>query len=95
MSQGDYWPILRPRRGEFAALHHLDPASARRVTPIFEVDAQTNLAHLVRSLPPRTAAIAVDFGNVPDSPDPLDSPLLDLAEGSCAARACSPSASIS
>jgi hypothetical protein len=80
MGHGVYWPILRPRRGEFAALHHLDPASARSVTPIFEVDAQTNLAQLVRSLPPRTAAIGVDFGNVPDSPDPLESPLLDLAE---------------
>ena len=80
MSHGGYWPILRPRRGEFAALHHLDPAAARHVTPIFEVEGHASLAQLARSLPPKTAAIAVDVGNVPDSPDPLDSPLLDLAE---------------
>jgi hypothetical protein len=79
MSPGVYRPILRPRRGEFAALHHLDPAAARRVLPIVEIDAG-DLAAVVRRLPPRTAAIGVDFGAIPDARDPLHSAVLDLAE---------------
>ncbi|BCJ52011.1 hypothetical protein Asp14428_34860 [Actinoplanes sp. NBRC 14428] len=75
-----YRPILRPRRGEMAALHHLDPATARRVTPIVEVTPAERLPPLVRQLPPRTGAIAVDLGAVPDPPSPLVSPPLDLAE---------------
>jgi hypothetical protein len=35
---------------------------------------------LIRQMPPRTGAIAVDFGELPDSPDPLVVPSLDLAE---------------
>jgi hypothetical protein len=80
MSFGVYRPILRPRRGELAAVHHLDPAAARAVMPIFEAEPGGNLAQLIRSLPPRAAAIGVDFGHVVDSRDPLFSPLLDLAE---------------
>jgi hypothetical protein len=40
-----------------------------------------DLVHLLRTLRPRTPAVAVDFGAVGDSPDPLVSPPLDLAEG--------------
>jgi len=75
-----YWPILRPRRGELTALHHLDAAAAQRTIPILELEPDTNLAHLVRELPPKTAAIAVDFSALPDPDDPRDSPPLDLAE---------------
>lgn len=77
---GVYRPILRPRRGELAALHHLDAAAARRVTPIVELSPADRLPQLVRQLPPRTGVIAVDLGAVPDPPDPLVSPPLDLAE---------------
>ncbi|ROP29920.1 beta family protein [Couchioplanes caeruleus] len=77
---GVYRPILRPRRGELAALHHLDAAAARRVTPIIEAAPSERLLPLVRQLPPRTGAIAVDLGAVPDSADRHVSPPLDLAE---------------
>jgi len=77
---GVYRPILRPRRGELAALHHLDPASALRVAPIVEVSPADRLPQLVRQMPPRTGVMAVDLGAVPDPVDPLTSPPLDLAE---------------
>ena len=77
---GVYRPILRPRRGELAALHHLDTAAARRVIPIIEVSPTDQLGTLLRKIPPRTGAIAVDLGAVDDSFDPLTSPPLDLAE---------------
>ncbi|MEV6598217.1 beta family protein [Actinoplanes sp. NPDC051346] len=80
VEDGVYRPILRPRRGEFAALHHLDAAAARRVTPIIEASPRERLLQLVRQLPPRTGAIAVDLGAVPDPADSLVSPPLDLAE---------------
>lgn len=83
-----YRPILRPRRGELTALHHLDPAAAGRVLPIIELRAPchdaphetADLIHLIREIPPRTDAIAVDLGEVLDSFDPLHSPPLELAE---------------
>jgi hypothetical protein len=83
-----YRPILRPRRGELTALHHLDPATAHLVTPIIEMSAPSrdaphetvDLLHLIRESPPRTGTLAVDLGDVPDSGDPLCSPPLDLAE---------------
>jgi hypothetical protein len=83
-----YRPILRPRRGELIALHHVDPADAHRLLPIIEMSAPSrdapheiaDLIHLVREFTPRTAALAVDLGAVPDSGDALCSPPLDLAE---------------
>jgi hypothetical protein len=85
---GVYRPILRARRGELTALHHLDPGSAGRVLPILELSAPsrdaaheiTDLVHLVRDAKPRTAALAIDLGNLPDPDDTLRSPPLDLAE---------------
>jgi hypothetical protein len=77
---GVYRPILRPRRGELTALHHLDAAAARRVTPIIEVGPEDRLPQLIRQIPPRTGAVAVDLGAVPDPGDPFTSPPLDLAE---------------
>jgi hypothetical protein len=85
---GVYRPILRARRGELLALHHLDPATAHRVQPILELSVPsrdapheiTDLLHLVRDARPRTTALAIDFGNHPDPDDPLRSPPLDLAE---------------
>ncbi len=77
---GVYRPILRPRRGELTALHHLDPATARRVTPIVELGPGDRLPQLLRDLPPQTGAVAVDLTAVPDPADPLTSPPLDLAE---------------
>ncbi|MEV4345072.1 beta family protein [Actinoplanes sp. NPDC049596] len=55
-----YRPILRPRRGELAALAHLAPGDATRVLPILELDDSPALLPLLRELPPRTGAIAVD-----------------------------------
>ncbi|MGK5681075.1 beta family protein [Actinoplanes sp. URMC 104] len=80
MQDGVYRPILRPRRGEMAALAHLTPTEATRVMPILELDEGTGLLPLIRELPPRTGALAVDFGDVPDPVDPLVAPSLDLAE---------------
>ncbi|WP_306206202.1 beta family protein [Actinoplanes sp. RD1] len=77
---GVYRPILRPRRGELAALHHLDPASARRISPIVELGPADRLPQLLRQFPPRTGAVAVDLAALPDPGDPLVSPPLDLAE---------------
>jgi hypothetical protein len=77
---GVYLPILRPRRGEFTALHHLDAAAAARVLPIFELESGAGLVSLIRQRRPRTAAVAVDFGALDDPPDPLASPPLELAE---------------
>src|SRR3954471_11493491 len=72
---GAYYPILRPRRGELAALHHLDPAAAEQVVPIVELRGE-RLTPLLKALPPRTPALAVDLGD-------QDIPLLlarDLAD---------------
>jgi hypothetical protein len=80
MTDGVYRPILRPRRGELAALHHLDAEAASRVLPIIEVSPTEHLPQLVRKMPPRTCAIAVDLGAIPDPWDPLSSPPLDIAE---------------
>jgi hypothetical protein len=80
MTDGVYRPILRPRRGEFAALHHLDAATASRVMPIIELSPGDRLPQLVRQMPPRTGAIAVDLSAVDEPEDPLDSPPLELAE---------------
>jgi hypothetical protein len=80
MTDGVYRPILRPRRGELAALHHLDAEAASRVMPIIEASATEHLPQLVRKIPPRTFAIAVDLGTIADPWDPLSSPPLDLAE---------------
>jgi len=80
MTDGVYRPILRPRRGELTALHHLDADAARRVMPIIELSAEEQLPALIRQLPPRTGAIAVDLSVLTDPGDPLTSPPLDLAE---------------
>jgi hypothetical protein len=75
-----YRPILRPRRGELTALSHLAAEDAPRVLPILELEPGPSIAPLIRQLPPRTGAIAVDFGQIPDPDDPFISPPLDLAE---------------
>jgi hypothetical protein len=75
-----YRPILRPRRGELAALSHLDPRDAARVLPILELEAGPGIVPLIRRFPPQTGAIAIDFGAVPEPRDPLTLPALDLAE---------------
>jgi hypothetical protein len=80
MRDGCYRPILRPRRGELTALSHLSPADAPRVLPILELEPGPGIAALIRQIPPRTGAIAVDFGQIADPADPLVSPSLDLAE---------------
>jgi len=80
MRDGVYRPILRPRRGELTALSHLAPADAGRVMPILELEPGPSIVPLIRQLPPRTGAIAVDFGNLPDVAGPLTAPSLDLAE---------------
>jgi hypothetical protein len=80
MSDGVYRPILRSRRGELAALHHLDDAAAGRVMPIIELSPGDRLADLLRQLPPRTGVIAVDLTGIAELGDPLCSPPLDLAE---------------
>jgi len=68
---GTYSPILRPRRGELAALHHLTAADAQRVLPIIEVRGE-RLTPLIKTRPLRTGVVAVDL-------DGLDAPL-ELAE---------------
>ncbi|MFI5890910.1 beta family protein [Actinoplanes sp. NPDC051513] len=80
MRDSVYRPILRPRRGELTALSHLAPGNAGRVTPILELEPGPSIAPLIRQLPPRTGAIAIDFGGLPDPADPLALPSLDLAE---------------
>jgi hypothetical protein len=80
MRDGVYRPILRPRRGELTALSHLAPADAGRVMPILELEPGPGIVSLIRQLPPRTGAIAIDFGAVPDPADRLTAPPLDLAE---------------
>jgi hypothetical protein len=77
---GVYLPILRPRRGELAALSHLAAGDAARVMPVLELEPGPGITALIRELPPRTGAIAVDFGEIPDPPDPLAAPSLNLAE---------------
>ncbi|GAA2521993.1 beta family protein [Winogradskya humida] len=77
---GVYRPILRSRRGELTALHHLDATAARRVMPIIELGSGDRLPQLIKQVPPRTGAIGVDLGAIPDPADPLTSPPLDLAE---------------
>jgi hypothetical protein len=76
MHDGCYRPILRPRRGELTALSHLAAADAPRVLPILELEPGPSITPLIRQLPPRTGAIAVDFGQLPDPGEPS----LDLAE---------------
>ncbi len=76
-----YRPILRARPGELAALHHLDGAAARRVMPLLEWEPGVDFVPMFRNLRPGTPAVAVDLGAIGDSPDPLVSPPLDLAEG--------------
>src|SRR5690348_8032631 len=76
---GVYRPILRPRRGELAALSHLAPGDAARVIPILELEPGPGVVTLIRRQPPRTGAIAVDFGELPD-PHLFATPSLDLAE---------------
>jgi hypothetical protein len=76
---GAYQPILRPRRGEFAALAHLSADEAVRITPIVELDPAISILPLVRELRPRTGELALDFGNIPESPAPAEQPL-PLAE---------------
>ncbi|GIM89354.1 beta family protein [Paractinoplanes toevensis] len=67
-----YRPILRPRRGELAALSHLTASDAARVMPILEVEPGPSIMPLIRQLPPRTGAIAIDFGALPeDRADPI------------------------
>ncbi|WP_328465624.1 beta family protein [Actinoplanes sp. NBC_00393] len=61
---GVYRPILRPRRGELAALAHLSDDEAERVAPVLEVDAIDNVLALLRELRPRTATLALDLGNL-------------------------------
>jgi hypothetical protein len=75
-----YRPILRPRRGELAALSHLAPGDAARVMPILELEPGPSIVPLIRQLPPRPAVIAIDLGALPDPDDPLATPTLDLAE---------------
>ncbi|MEU4424334.1 beta family protein [Actinoplanes sp. NPDC024001] len=65
-----YRPILRPRRGELAALAHLSDDDACRVAPILELEPGDSALPLLRELRPRAAAIALDFGNLPE-PRPL------------------------
>src|SRR3954454_20540877 len=76
MSDGIYRPILRSRRGELAALHHLDDAAASRVMPIIELSPGDRLPQLLREMPPRTGVIAVDLSGIAECGDPLR----DLAE---------------
>ncbi|GIF19109.1 hypothetical protein BJ973_006155 [Actinoplanes tereljensis] len=67
-----YRPILRPRRGELAALSHLTAGDAARVMPILEVEPGPSILPLIREMPPRTGAIAIDFGALPeDRVDPI------------------------
>jgi hypothetical protein len=74
---GTYYPILRPRRGEMAALHHLDPAAAERVLPIIEL-AGERLIPLVKALPPRVPAIVLDLADRDIPPLLLAAELADL-----------------
>jgi len=71
MSDGVYRPILRSRRGELAALHHLDDDAAGRVMPIIELSPGDRLPQLLREMPPRTGVIAVDLGGIAELGDPL------------------------
>lgn len=80
MRDDTYRPILRPRRGELAALSHLSATDAARVLPILELEPGPGIIGLIRQLPPRTGAIAVDFGGLPEPSDVLASPPVDLAE---------------
>lgn len=80
MQDSAYRPILRPRRGELTALSHLATGDAKHILPIFELEPGQSIVPLIRELPPRTGAIAVDFGTMPDPADPLSAPSLDLAE---------------
>ncbi|MEU8814878.1 beta family protein [Actinoplanes sp. NPDC048796] len=68
---GVYRPILRPRRGELAALTHLTADDAARVMPILELDDSPGIVALLRELPPRTGVVAIDSSDMPS---------LDLAE---------------
>jgi hypothetical protein len=63
---GVYRPILRPRRGELAALAHLTDDEAERVEPVLELDAIDKVLALLRELRPRTATLALDVSNLPE-----------------------------
>jgi hypothetical protein len=79
-----YHPILRPRRGEFTALAHLSAEEADRVVPVVELEADGVVLPLLRELRPRGRALAVDFGEVPESgpgPEPLAERLAALGLG--------------
>ncbi|WP_250035604.1 beta family protein [Paractinoplanes maris] len=80
LPDGVYRPILRPRRGEMAALSHLAAGEAGRVMPILELDQDTDLLPLIREMPPRTGVLAVDFGAILEESDQLAAPSLELAE---------------
>src|SRR3954447_1413364 len=75
-----YRPILRPRRGELAALSHLAPGDESRVIPILEVEPGRGILPLIRQLPLRVRAVAIDFSSVPEPRGLLWRPALDLAE---------------
>src|SRR3954452_10911601 len=75
-----YRPILRPRRGELAALSHLAPGDESRVMPILEVEPGPGIVPLIRQLPPRAGAVAIDFSSLPEPRRLLTGPALDLAE---------------
>ncbi|GIE88065.1 beta family protein [Actinoplanes regularis] len=72
---GAYRPILRPRRGELTALAHLTAEDAGRVLPIVELDPAISILPLIRELRPRSEALALDFGNVPEQATAADQPL--------------------
>ncbi|MFI7541634.1 beta family protein [Actinoplanes sp. NPDC049599] len=78
MTDGVYRPILRPRRGELAALHHLDAATATRVMPIIELSPGDRLPQLVRQMPPRTGAVAVDLSAIEEPAGPLAEELAEV-----------------
>lgn len=84
--RGAYRPILRGRRGELTALHHVDRAAAAAIAPILEPVSDdpcrrvSDLLRLIREHPPATATVSVDVGGLPDPDDPLRSPTLDLAD---------------
>src|SRR3954470_23791359 len=75
-----YRPILRPRRGELAALSHLAPGDESRVMPILEVEPGQGILPLLRQFPLRAGAVAIDFSGLPEPRGLLMRPALDLAE---------------
>src|SRR3712207_6668508 len=80
LQDGVYRPILRPRRGELAALSHLAAEDATRVMPILELEPGPSVVPLIRQLPPRTGVLAVASGAVPEPAERTVTPTLDLAD---------------